>query len=122
MQSHKPCVVYADAPKPKPKPKPTVTLNFGEQPKKQVQKHKNPDDDDNEKIKTVKHDVAAKISSDRLMLGWKQQDLAQKAGLQLAVVNNYEKGTSVHVQGEYQKIRKALDAGLREKEKDKEKK
>lgn len=119
MQTHNHCIVYADAPKPKPKPKPTVTLNFGEQPKKQIQKIKNLDDDDNLKIKTVRHDVAAQISKDRLILGWKQQDLAQKAGLQFAVINSYEKGTAVHNQGEYQKIRKALDAGLKAKEQEK---
>lgn len=117
MQSHKPFVVYSEPPKTvKPKPKQTAAdkLCFGEQPKKLVHKQKDPNDDEILKIKTVRHDVSVQISQDRMTIGWKQQELAQKAGLQLAVVNSYEKGTAVHNQVEYQKIRKALDAGLRE--------
>ena len=123
MESNKPFIVYSEPPKtakPKPKPSAADKLCFGEKPIKHVQKTKDPNDDDL-KIKTVKYDVSCNISRDRLLLGWKQHDLAAKAGLQLNIVNSYEKGTAVHNQGEYQKIRKALDAGLKAKEEEKQK-
>ena len=118
-------IVYSEPPKtakPKPKQSAADKLNFGEKYNKPQNKQKNPNYEENEKNKTVKLDVANKISRDRLLLGWKQQDLALKAGLQLNVVNSYEKGTSIHNQGEYQKIRKALDSGLKAKKEEKLKK
>jgi ribosome-binding protein aMBF1 (putative translation factor) len=105
-------VVYATAPKPKPKPQSTAasTLYFGPKPKP-APKPKDPEDDGDKKPKHVTPAVSAQIQKDRLMLGWKQKELAQKSGVTENVVTAYEKGTAIHNQGEYQKIRKALDAG-----------
>ncbi len=111
-------VVYADAPKPKPKltQKQPVTLCFGEQQKKQTHIQKHIDDNENQQIRYVKPEVAASISRDRLLLGWKQKDLAIKSGLTEAIIREYENGKAVHNQKEYQKIRSALDKGQQAKQ------
>ena len=94
-----------------PKPKQT-TLCFGEKPKViHKPKDQNEDENDNQKTRTVKPEVSAQIRNDRIALGWKQQELANKAQVQLAVITEYENGKAIHTQNEFQKIRKALDAG-----------
>jgi ribosome-binding protein aMBF1 (putative translation factor) len=112
QQQPETCIIYSEPPKtsqPKPKPK-HVVLKFGEKPKV-VSKPKDNNDDDTPKIRTVKQEVSAQIRNDRVALGWKQQELANKAQVPIAAITEYENGKAIHNQGEYQKIRKALDAG-----------
>jgi ribosome-binding protein aMBF1 (putative translation factor) len=73
------------------------------------------DNDDIPKLKTVRQDLTKRIQQERTALGWTQKDLATKAQVQLAVVNEYESGKAINNQAEIQKILKALEAGAKEK-------
>ncbi len=73
------------------------------------------DNDDIPKLKTVRQDLSKRIQQERTALGWTQKELATKAQVILAVVNEYESGKAINNQVEIQKILKALEAGAKEK-------
>lgn len=54
---------------------------------------------------------ASQIRAARVLLGWKQQELAEAAGLSLAVVNNVERAVTDPRRSTLQKIQRALEDG-----------
>jgi ribosome-binding protein aMBF1 (putative translation factor) len=73
------------------------------------------DKDDTPKLKTVRPELSKRIQQERTALGWTQKELATKACVQFAVVNEYESGKALNNQMDIQKILRALEAGAKEK-------